>query len=91
MAAEPHLQPEGLANVVKRLRRIEGQVRGIQRMCEQGRPCGEVLTQMNATVKALESAAATVLREYLEVVATDIAQGRVRDPNEISELLRKFA
>jgi CsoR family transcriptional regulator, copper-sensing transcriptional repressor len=47
--------------VAARLRRIEGQVRGIQRMVEDDRYCIDVLTQVNATRAALESVALTLL------------------------------
>lgn len=42
------------AKLVKRLRRVEGQARGLQRMIEEGRPCEEVFTQLAATKAALD-------------------------------------
>ena len=60
-------------------------------MCDQGRPCDELLTQMNATIRAMESAATTVLREYLHSVAGDFAHGKNHDAEEIATMLRKFA
>jgi DNA-binding FrmR family transcriptional regulator len=85
------LESDALTSIQKRLRRIEGQVRGIQRMCDQGRECDEVLTQMTATIRALESAATTVLREYLSTVANGYATGERHDPEEVAQILRKFA
>ena len=43
--------------IVKRLRRVEGQVRGIQSMIEEERECGDVVTQFSAALKALEQSA----------------------------------
>ena len=48
------LDPEDLAALQKRLRRIEGQVRGLQQMLTDERDCREIVTQIAATNKALE-------------------------------------
>ncbi|HLC29919.1 MAG TPA: metal-sensing transcriptional repressor, partial [Dehalococcoidia bacterium] len=48
-----------------RLRRIEGQVRGIQRMVTEERPCDDVLAQVMAVRAALERAAALLVENYL--------------------------
>jgi DNA-binding FrmR family transcriptional regulator len=50
---------------LKRLRRIEGQVRGLQRMVEEDTYCIDVLTQVSAATKALESVALLLLEEHL--------------------------
>jgi DNA-binding FrmR family transcriptional regulator len=49
-----------------RLRRIEGQVRGIEKMVDQDRYCIDVLTQVNATRAALESVALQLLADHTE-------------------------
>lgn len=51
--------------VLGRLRRIEGQVRGIQKMVDQDAYCIDVLTQISAATKALESVALQLLEEHL--------------------------
>ena len=43
-------------DLTKRLRRAEGQVRGVQQMLAEGRECREILTQLTAAIKALEQA-----------------------------------
>ncbi|MGH9035379.1 MAG: metal-sensitive transcriptional regulator [Acidimicrobiia bacterium] len=48
-----------------RLRRIEGQVRGLQRMVQEDAYCIDVLTQISAATKALESVALQLLQEHL--------------------------
>jgi len=50
---------------LKRLRRIEGQIRGIERMVSQDAYCIDVLTQVSAATKALESVALKLLDEHL--------------------------
>ena len=51
--------------VQKRLRRIEGQVRGIQRMVEEDRYCIDVLQQISAVTKAIQSVALELLDDHL--------------------------
>ncbi|GAA2362094.1 metal-sensitive transcriptional regulator [Saccharopolyspora halophila] len=53
-------------NYAKRLRRIEGQVRGLARMIEEDEYCIDVLTQVSATTKALQSVALGLLDEHLK-------------------------
>ncbi len=61
---------------LKRLRRIEGQVRGLQRMVEQDKYCIDILTQVAAATRALESVALGLLEEHLgHCVAQAIAEG----------------
>jgi DNA-binding FrmR family transcriptional regulator len=55
---------------LKRLRRIEGQVRGLQRMVEQDTYCIDVLTQISAATKALEAVALGLLEEHLSHCVT---------------------
>jgi DNA-binding FrmR family transcriptional regulator len=50
---------------LKRLRRIEGQIRGLQRMIEEDVYCIDVLTQVSASTKALQSVAVGLLDEHL--------------------------
>jgi DNA-binding FrmR family transcriptional regulator len=59
------------AKVAARLRRIEGQIRGIQRMVEEDRYCIDVLTQVNAVKAALESVAIVLLEDHMESCVTD--------------------
>jgi DNA-binding FrmR family transcriptional regulator len=56
---------------LKRLRRIEGQVRGLQRMVEADTYCIEVLTQISAATKALEAVALSLLDEHLSHCVSD--------------------
>jgi DNA-binding FrmR family transcriptional regulator len=62
--------------VLTRLRKIEGQVRGLQRMVDNETYCIDVLTQVSAATRALESVALTLLEDHLShCVADAIAEG----------------
>jgi DNA-binding FrmR family transcriptional regulator len=58
---------------VKRLRRIEGQIRGLQRMVEEDTYCIDVLTQVSAATKALQSVAVGLVDEHLRHCVADAA------------------
>jgi DNA-binding FrmR family transcriptional regulator len=61
---------------LKRLRRVEGQVRGIAKMIEDDKYCIDVLTQVSAATKALEAVALGLLDEHLKhCVAQAVADG----------------
>lgn len=61
---------------IKRLRRIEGQIRGLQRMVEEDRYCIDIFTQVAAVTKALQAVALGLLGEHLShCVAQAISEG----------------
>jgi DNA-binding FrmR family transcriptional regulator len=71
---------------LKRLRRIEGQIRGLQRMVEQDTYCIDVLTQVSAATRALESVALALLDEHLShCVSNAIATGGEEADAKIKE------
>ena len=81
---------------LKRLRRIEGQVRGLQRMIDEDKYCIDVLTQVAAATKALQSVALVLREEHLshcgaQAVAEggDGASDKIREASEaIARLVR---
>ncbi|WNV89587.1 metal-sensitive transcriptional regulator [Umezawaea sp. Da 62-37] len=81
---------------LKRLRRIEGQVRGLQRMVDNDEYCIDVLTQISAATKALQAVSLGLLDEHLKhCVAQAAAEGgevadeKIREASEaISRLVR---
>ena len=83
-------------DLLKRLRRAEGQVRGIARMVEEDKYCNDILTQVSAATKALESVALSLLADHLShCVAEASAQGgavadeKIREANEaIARMVR---
>jgi CsoR family transcriptional regulator, copper-sensing transcriptional repressor len=58
---------------LKRLRRIEGQVRGLQRMVEEDTYCIDVLTQLSAVTKALQSVGIGLLEQHVNHCVVDAA------------------
>jgi DNA-binding FrmR family transcriptional regulator len=78
-----------------RLRRIEGQVRGLQQMIEGGRYCVDIAHQINAVVAALRRVQADMLRDHLQAIATATTRGdlleeeRKRLADEVAQLLAK--
>ena len=68
--------------ILKRLRRIEGQVRGLQRMVESDTYCIDVLTQVSAATRALQSVAVNLLDEHLRHCVSDAVQSGNRPETE---------
>ncbi|TMM41029.1 MAG: metal-sensitive transcriptional regulator [Actinobacteria bacterium] len=57
-----------------RLRRVEGQIRGLQRMVEDDKYCIDVLTQVSAATKALQAFSLSLLEEHLATCVVDAAR-----------------
>lgn len=74
--------------VVTRLKRVQGQVAGIVSMIEEGRDCGEVVTQLAAVSRALDRAGFKVVANGLQQCAT--AEGRGEKPPMSAEQLEKL-
>ena len=66
MAVDPELK----AAMLTRLRRIEGQARGLHRMVEEERYCADIITQVSSVQEALRSLGRTLLRNHLQHCAT---------------------
>jgi DNA-binding FrmR family transcriptional regulator len=81
---------------LKRLRRIEGQIRGLQRMVDEEVYCIDILTQVSAATKALQTVALRLLEEHLAHCVVDAARAggpeadaKVREASDaISRLVR---
>lgn len=65
------IDPEAKAANLKRLRRIEGQVRGLQRMVEEDRYCADILDQVAAVQKALKAVSRELVRNHLRHCVAD--------------------
>lgn len=71
-----HVDSELKSANLKRLRRIEGQVRGLQRMVEEERYCAEIIVQVASVQEALRGVARSLMRNHLQhCAATSIRQG----------------
>ncbi|GJF28162.1 hypothetical protein KNE206_08620 [Kitasatospora sp. NE20-6] len=94
-AAHPH-GPHGYSSQknehLKRLRRIEGQVRGLQRMVDEDVYCIDILTQVSAGTKALQAFALSLLEEHLRhCVAAAAEQGGAELDGKVAEATAAIA
>lgn len=80
-----------LKDLVNRLSRIEGQVRGIKGMVEKDAYCTDVLVQVAAVNAALNSFSRVLLAEHIKTCVTqDIKEGREETVDELIETLKKL-
>jgi DNA-binding FrmR family transcriptional regulator len=80
---------------LKRLRRIEGQVRGIQRMVEGDRYCPDIMMQVSAVQEALRTVGRSLMRNHLQHCVTEAVKGSAEDSravyDELIELIYKHS
>jgi CsoR family transcriptional regulator, copper-sensing transcriptional repressor len=79
-----NLDAEARKRILHRLRRLEGQLRGLQGMIEEGRSCREVLTLLAGVRSALNASGDLILEHYVETCGVDLRQG----PEGVRELLQ---
>jgi DNA-binding FrmR family transcriptional regulator len=78
-------------DLMNRLKRIEGQVRGLERMLEEDAYCPDILVQASAVNSALNSFSRTLLASHLHTCVTeDIRAGRDEAVDELMETLKKM-
>ena len=90
------VDPETKRTVLNRLRRIEGQVRGLQKMVEEERYCADVLTQVSSVQEALRGVGRTLMRNHLKHCATTAIRSGDNDSaeamyDELVELMYRSA
>jgi CsoR family transcriptional regulator, copper-sensing transcriptional repressor len=90
------VDPEIKASNLRRLRRLEGQIRGLQRMVEDDRYCADILTQVSSVQEALRAVARALMRNHLSHCATQAIrsgsnQEREAMYDELLELIYKNA
>jgi len=88
------VEPELRAANLKRLRRIEGQIRGLQRMVEEERYCADIIVQVASVQEALRGVARNLMKNHLQhCAARAIKNGKGGDPaamyDELLELVYK--
>lgn len=76
---------------IHRLRRIEGQVRGLQRLIEDDNDCVDVLTQVSATTRALESFAIQLVEQHLQTCVREASQDGVDPEAKVLEISAAIA
>jgi DNA-binding FrmR family transcriptional regulator len=91
VAVDPGIKASNL----KRLRRIEGQVRGLQKMVEDDRYCADILTQVASVQEALRAVARELMRNHLKHCATSAITAGGHDAeamyDELVDLMHKYA
>jgi CsoR family transcriptional regulator, copper-sensing transcriptional repressor len=88
VSAHEHGYAKDRDALIKRLRRIEGQVRGLEKMVEDDRYCIDILTQVAAVTTALEAVAFKVLDDHVRhCVAGALASGDAEDAQTKTEEL----
>jgi DNA-binding FrmR family transcriptional regulator len=90
------VDPAIKASNLRRLRRIEGQIRGLQRMVEEDRYCADILTQVSSAQEALRAVARALMRNHLTHCAThairsDSAEDREAMYDELLGMIYKNA
>ncbi|GAA3857116.1 metal-sensitive transcriptional regulator [Amycolatopsis tucumanensis] len=73
---------DGKDSQLKRLRRIEGQIRGLQRMVEEDKYCIDILTQVSAATKALQAFSLELLDEHLATCVVNAAAAGGKEAEE---------
>jgi len=76
--------------ILNRLKRIEGQVRGLQRMISEERDCESIVTQLAAVRSAIDSAGALVLNNYM-TLCFNIDRGERPEEDPVNSLARVIA
>ena len=84
----PHGYSGDKAALLGRLRRIEGQIRGLQRMVDEDTYCIDILTQVAAVTKALQAVSLTLLEDHMNHCVVDAARAGDQEGREkVSEAL----
>ena len=83
---------EGKQDIIKRLKKIEGQVKGIQKMIEEEKPCSEILTQIAAIRAAINKVGGLVLERYSKTCIENalLTDDRERNIEDLVNTIQKF-
>ncbi len=91
MTKSTHRSDEEKQYIKRRLNIVEGQIKGIKQMIDDDRYCDDVLTQLLAVNKSLESLENYILEAHLEkCIKRQIEEGKPEVTNEIMNLFKKF-
>ncbi|WFA09840.1 metal-sensitive transcriptional regulator [Tissierella sp. Yu-01] len=79
-------------DIIKRLRRIEGQIKGIQKMIDEEQFCGDILIQIAAVRSALNNAGGLILENYMHKCLIPNTEGQVEeeDLNKLIDVMLKY-
>lgn len=96
MAKKGCLTPERRKTCQDRIKRIEGQIRGLAKMVDEDRYCIDILQQISSVHEALRGLGKVLMKNYLEICATDALRSKDREKqeeiyNEMMDVIYKFA
>lgn len=88
------VDPDAKARNLKRLRRIEGQVRGLHKMIEEDRYCADIMTQISSVNEALRGVGRELMRNHLKHCASSAIRAGEQEADamydELLDLMHKF-
>lgn len=87
---DEYVETEEAGRLLNRLRRVEGQSRGLQRMIEQGRPCEEIFTQLAATKAALDRVGVLLISMKMRECLNEEAGAPIASPEAVEKALEAF-
>ena len=87
-----NVKTESKEDILKRLRRIEGQVKGIQRMIEEEKSCSDILTQVAAVRAAINKTGSLILEKHSMTCIQNAASAQDKDKalNELAKTVQSF-
>lgn len=86
-----YLSEESVKELVSRLSKIEGQIKGLQKMIQERRSCDEILIQISAVRSALNSVAVKLLEEHVQYcVKPSVEAGDIRALEEFLDAVKKL-
>lgn len=77
-------------SVIVRLRRIEGQIKGIQKMVNEDKFCGDILIQVSAARSALNNVGGLVLENYMKTCLLEAPSRSEEDLEKLIEIMLKY-
>ena len=89
------ITPVRKKRAIRRLKAIEGQVKGLQKMLEEDRYCVDILTQISSTHEALRSVGKLIMQNYLEICATNAIRSKHKERqdaiySELMDIIYKY-
>ena len=91
LQAEKERTEKERAAILNRLRRVEGQVRGIEKMIENDAYCTDVITQVSAVAAALNAVNRELISKHIRTcVAEDLRQGKTETADELATVVERL-
>jgi len=81
---------EAKEKLIQRLKRVEGQVRGVQAMLQEGRDCHEIMQQLAAIHSAVQSASRVFFQEYASACLEQISEGEESSPTKRERMIEEM-